>query len=113
MHKERGLSDGRDTQKEAQKSGGDRKVEGLRPASPATEGEVRRAVAGVVSRYNNVRIHGAIGYVTPRDKLEGREREIFRERDRKLEEARARRAEARARARASTCACAEQAVPAR
>ena len=38
--------------------------------------------------YNNVRLHSAIGYITPKDKLEGREKEIFKERDRKLLEAR-------------------------
>jgi hypothetical protein len=65
-----------------------------------------------VFRYNEVRLHGAIGYVTPRARLEGRDGEIFRERDRKLEEARVRRAAARARARAESCACTEEAVPA-
>jgi len=45
------------------------------------------------------RLHSAIGYVTPKDKLEGREREIFAARDRKLEAARARRAADRARQR--------------
>ena len=38
--------------------------------------------------YNTVRLHSAIGYLTPKDKLEGRERQVFAERDRKLEEAR-------------------------
>lgn len=41
-----------------------------------------------VAHYNNVRLHSAIGYVAPADKLNGREEEIFRERDRKLEAAR-------------------------
>ncbi len=88
------------------------KVEGLRPASPTTESEARRAVAAVVARYNGVRLHSAIGYVTPRDKLLGREEAIFAERDRKLEEARAKRAAARAASRASSCACTEEAVSA-
>ena len=39
--------------------------------------------------YNQVRLHSALGYVTPKDKLEGKEKEIFAERDRKLEAARA------------------------
>ena len=34
------------------------------------------------------RLHSAIGYVTPRDKLLGRETEIWADRDRKLEAAR-------------------------
>jgi hypothetical protein len=41
-----------------------------------------------VEHYNTVRLHSAIGYVTPKDKLEGREIVIFAERDRKLTEAR-------------------------
>ena len=36
-------------------------------------------------------MHSAIGYVTPADKLAGRETAIFAERDRKLEAARERR----------------------
>ena len=41
-----------------------------------------------IERYNNQRLHSAIGYVAPKDKLEGREQQIFQERDRKLQEAR-------------------------
>ena len=41
-----------------------------------------------IEHYNTVRLHSAIGYVTPADKLNGRDKEIFKERDRKLEEAR-------------------------
>jgi hypothetical protein len=41
-----------------------------------------------VDHYNGVRLHSAIGYVAPLAKLEGRESQIFAERDRKLEEAR-------------------------
>jgi hypothetical protein len=48
-------------------------------------------VARYVEHYNKVRLHSAIGYITPKDKLEGREKAIFDERDRKLEEARERR----------------------
>ena len=50
-----------------------------------------RIVSGYVDHYNNARLHSAIGYVAPRDKLEGRDEEIFAERDRKLEHARAQR----------------------
>jgi len=35
--------------------------------------------------------HSAIGYVTPQDKLEGKEKDILAERDRKLQDARERR----------------------
>ena len=48
-----------------------------------------------MDHYNNVRLHSALGYVTPADKLIGLEKEIFAERDRKLEEARQRRATVR------------------
>ena len=41
-----------------------------------------------VEHYNTRRLHSAIGYVTPQDKLLGREKEIFAARDRKLEAAR-------------------------
>jgi len=75
-------------------------------------GEARRAVAAVVTRYNELRLHSAIGYVTPKTRLEGREQEVFAERDRKLEEARRRRAEARARERAESDVCVKEAVPA-
>jgi hypothetical protein len=52
-------------------------------------------VSDFVAHYNEVRLHSAIGYVTPKDKLEGREALIFAERDRKLAEARERRRLAR------------------
>jgi hypothetical protein len=45
-------------------------------------------VDNFVRYYNDVRLHSAIGYVAPVDKLEGREDEIFAARDRKLEIAR-------------------------
>jgi putative transposase len=45
--------------------------------------------------YNTVRLHSAIGYVTPADKLAGREEQIWAERKRKLAEAEARRRAAR------------------
>ena len=40
-----------------------------------------------IGHYNNVRLHSVIGYVAPAGKLAGRDLEIFKERDRKLEEA--------------------------
>jgi hypothetical protein len=43
-----------------------------------------------------VRLHSAIGYITPASKLAGQEKVIFAERDRKLEQARERRRIARA-----------------
>jgi hypothetical protein len=54
-----------------------------------------RIVGRYVEHYNGVRLHSAIGYVAPADKLAGREAEIFAARDRKLAEARQRRKEQR------------------
>jgi len=71
------------------------KEEALRP-SPLLDHEDAKAVASrYIAHYNGTRLHSAIGYVTPHDKLHGRETAIFEERDRKLEQARQRRAEAR------------------
>jgi putative transposase len=55
-----------------------------------------RLIEGYVRHYNEVRLHSAIGYVTPTDKMSGHDKEIFADRDRKLDEARTRRKSARA-----------------
>lgn len=67
---------------------GSLKRECLRPACPATVEEARRRVTSYVEHYNHIRLHSAIGYITPADKLNGLEEVIFAERDRKLEDAR-------------------------
>ena len=41
-----------------------------------------------MNHYNTVRLHSAIGFVTPADMLAGGQKEIHAARDRKLEEAR-------------------------
>lgn len=64
------------------------KSECIRPITPLTLDDARRSVERFVSHYNTVRLHSAIGYVAPADKLAGREHAIFAERDRKLQEAR-------------------------
>lgn len=71
------------------------KQECVRPMSPLTVEDARRAMTRFVDYYNNERLHSAIDYVSPRDKLEGRAPAILRERDRKLEAARERRAQRR------------------
>ena len=75
------------------------KGECLRPGTPLSLEDAVRIVARYVEHYNHVRLHSAIGYVAPADKLAGREAEIFAERDRKLAEARERRKEQRETAR--------------
>jgi transposase InsO family protein len=67
----------------------------LRPETPLSLEDARRTVARYVEQYNTERLHSAIGYVTPQTKLDGREKTIFAERDRKLETARERRKEKR------------------
>lgn len=71
------------------------KSEGIRPGTPLSIDDAKRVVTKFVKEYNTVRLHSALGYITPLDKLEGREQEIFAERDRKLMEARQKRAVAR------------------
>jgi len=63
----------------------------IRVLTPLSLDDTRRIVVDYVMHYNAVRLHSAIGYITPRDKLVGREAEIFSARDRKLAEARQRR----------------------
>ena len=53
--------------------------------------DARHVVDQYVRHYNEVRLHSAIGYVTPLTKLRGEEKQVFAERDRKLEAARERR----------------------
>src|SRR4029434_3834802 len=63
----------------------------IRTETPLSLADARRIVARYVEHYNTVRLHGALGYVTPLTKLEGRDKEVHTERDRKLEAARERR----------------------
>jgi len=74
---------------------GSLKRECVRPSCPASVEEARKRIAGFVEHYNTVRLHGALGYVTPADKLAGLDAVIHAERDRKLEEARQRRQQRR------------------
>jgi len=75
------------------------KGECLRPGTPISLDDARRIVGRYVEHYNQIRLHSAIGYVAPADKLAGREMEIFVARDHKLAEARQRRKEQREAAR--------------
>ena len=71
------------------------KGECIRIKVPLSLEDARRLVAEFVAHYNETRLHSAIGYVAPADKLAGRAPTIFAERDRKLEAARERRRAAR------------------
>jgi putative transposase len=72
------------------------KSECIRPGTPLSLEDARRLVDNYVEHYNHVRLHSAIGYVTPADKLAGRESQIFAHRDQKLAEAREKRRQRRA-----------------
>ncbi|HUE70981.1 MAG TPA: integrase core domain-containing protein, partial [Pirellulaceae bacterium] len=64
------------------------KAECIRPATPLTPEDARRLIQQYVDHYNTVRLHSAIGFVTPADMLAGRQKQIHAARDHKLEEAR-------------------------
>ena len=64
------------------------KGECIRPGTPLSLEDAWRLVEGYVAHYNDVRLNSAIGYITPKDMLDGRQQEIHAERDRKSEEAR-------------------------
>lgn len=78
------------------------KSEAIREKVPLSLEEARRIIAEYVEYYNARRLHSAIGYVAPLDKLRGREPEIFALRDQRLEQARAQR-QAKRQAARSAC----------
>jgi hypothetical protein len=65
--------------------GTNRSKESALPGTPLSLDDAWRLVEGYVEHYNNVRLNSAIGYITPKDMLAGRQQEIHAERDRKLE----------------------------
>jgi putative transposase len=69
------------------------KSECIRPGVPLSLNDAKRLVVQYVQVYNEQRLHSSIGYVTPKDMLEGRQKQIHVERDRKLEQARKQREE--------------------
>jgi putative transposase len=60
----------------------------IRPGTPLSLDDALRLVEGYVEHYNNIRLNSAIGYITPKDMLAGRQQEIHGGRDRKLAAAR-------------------------
>jgi transposase InsO family protein len=64
------------------------KSECIRPKVALSLEEARTQIADYIRYYNEERLHSSIGYVAPKDKLEGRDQQIFTERDQKLEAAR-------------------------
>ena len=72
------------------------KEQAIRPKTPLSLEDAQRVVAEFVEHYNTVRLHSAIGYIAPKDKLEGKAEEIWKARDEKLEAAREQRRQKRA-----------------
>lgn len=64
------------------------KSECIRPGVLLSLEDARTVVRKYINHYNTVRLNSAIGYIAPLAKLEGRDKKIFEERDRKLESAR-------------------------
>lgn len=71
------------------------KSEAVRVVNPGTLEEARKLIDKFVEHYNTVRLHSAIGYITPADQAAGRGPEIWKARDEKLQAARERRREVR------------------
>lgn len=64
------------------------KSECIRPGVLLSLEDARTVVGKYINHYNTIRLNSAIGYIAPLAKLEGRDKLIFNERDRKLETAR-------------------------
>jgi len=64
------------------------KSECIRPGTPLSLHDARRIVGQWIGHYNTVRLHSAIDYIAPKDKLEGRAEAILAARDAKLAAAR-------------------------
>jgi transposase InsO family protein len=60
----------------------------IRVRTPLSLQDAIEIVTEFVSHYNTRRLHSAIGYVTPKDKLEGRAEAILSAREAKLAAAR-------------------------
>ena len=64
------------------------KEDAIRPKTPLTLEDAKRIVGGFIDHYNTVRLHSALGYITPADRIAARHTAIFAARDKKLEAAR-------------------------
>ncbi|HHD72540.1 MAG TPA: hypothetical protein ENL02_01280 [Epsilonproteobacteria bacterium] len=59
----------------------------MQPKVALSQKEAKNQIGQYVQHYNESRLHSAIGYIAPKDKLENRDMQIFKERDHKLEAA--------------------------
>ena len=60
----------------------------IRPQTPLSLDDAQRSIVQWIDHYNNVRLHSTIGYITPKDKLHGKDKDIFALRDFRFEKAR-------------------------
>jgi transposase InsO family protein len=67
------------------------KTECIKRKRPSSESECKIMIDRFINDYNNTRLHSAIGYVAPKDRLEGGEAVIHEERRCKLRTAKERR----------------------
>ena len=72
------------------------KIECIRKKVPLTLEDANHLIADFVHCYNNERLHAALSYITPMDRLNNRHEAIFETRRTKLEAARNRRAQVHA-----------------
>ncbi len=56
----------------------------IRVNTPLSLSDAQRLITDFVDHYNNSRLHSAIGYIAPKDKLEGRAEAILAQRNEKL-----------------------------
>ena len=64
------------------------KEQAIRPKTPLTLQDARRVASEFIDHYNHLRLHSALGFITPKDRLQNRHLQIFADRDKKLESAR-------------------------
>ncbi len=67
------------------------KDQAIRPLTPLDVDDAKRITGDFIEYYNTTRLHSAIGFIAPKDRLAGRHHEIHKARDKKLENARDRR----------------------
>ena len=60
----------------------------IRPKQPKDLESAKKYIAEFIDQYNNVRLHAATGYITPKDMLDGKADKIKKERNAKLKKAR-------------------------
>lgn len=78
------------------------KTQAIRPKTPLTLDDAKRITGDFIEYYNDQRLHSAIGYICPRDRLAGKHTLIHQARDLKLEIARDNRKQKRQQSRPST-----------